>query len=209
MLQGFLKSIRSALKQSMLLPPARRRIHSRFALETLQLEQRTLLTTALLTAPDSGTFEVDQTITITGTASDSSGISHIWIELYKGGTAAANRVGYIYQGSNGSGNISSRSWKIPTTLPSGHTLNGTDYKIKWVAFPKSTVTAAAGDFSNSNLTIRPAQNPTISNLTAAPTPLNQGASLTIGWIAADNVGVTNIGAYLYQGGSGPLRRECR
>lgn len=106
-------------------------------------------------SPNTGSFQVGDTIEIQGIANDSSGISHVWIELYKGGEAAANRVGYVYQGAPGSGSISSHSWTIPATIGT-HTIDGSDYKIKWVAFDASPNNNGGGDHSDSFLSIAPA-----------------------------------------------------
>ena len=51
-------------------------------------------------------------ITMQGTASDASGISHTWYQLYKGGTSDSHRIGNIYAGVPGSGlrEMRYRSW---------------------------------------------------------------------------------------------------
>ena len=65
----------------------------------------------------------------------------------------------------GEGNVTSFNWVIPTTL-NGHTINGTDYKIKWVAWDDSPNNIPNADFSNNNLTIQPPLLPTPTGLTA-------------------------------------------
>lgn len=114
-----------------------------------------------LQTPNSGSLQVGDTIQIQGTADDASGISHVWIELYKGGEAAANRVGYIHQGNSGDGNIGSLPWTIPAAIGS-HTISGNDYKIKWIAFDGSPNHNAGGDYSDSVLSIAAA--PVLSSL---------------------------------------------
>src|SRR5207247_1531542 len=108
--------------------------------------------TVNLTFPDSGTFDVGQVINIQGTASDPSGISHVQIELYKGGTAPGNLVGIILQGNIGDGNRTSYSWTVPAIF-NGQTLNGSDYKVKRIAWDNSPNHNPAGDYSTGNLTL--------------------------------------------------------
>ena len=61
---------------------------------------------------------------------------------------AANRVGYIFQGAVGSGNVTSVPWPIQSTL-NGHDLDGTNYKVKWVVFDGSPNHNAAASFPSS------------------------------------------------------------
>ncbi len=110
-----------------------------------------------LTSPSSGIFHVGDTVHVTGTASSSVGIDHVWVQLYKGGTDnGANFVGNIYTGANGSGNLSSVDWHVDATL-NGQPINGGDYLIKWVAF--DTLGQAAGAYSSQFLSLLPPITP--------------------------------------------------
>lgn len=110
-----------------------------------------------LTAPNSGVFHVGDTVHITGTATSSVGIDHVWAQLYKGGTNnGANFLGNIYTGANGSGNLSSVDWLVPSTF-NGQPINGGDYLIKWVAF--DTLGQASGAYSSQFLSILPPITP--------------------------------------------------
>jgi hypothetical protein len=124
---------------------------SNTAIVTITISDVTGPTVTLLT-PNTGKFLVGQTITIQATASDPSGISHVWIELYKGGTAENNRVGYIRNPGPGTGNISSFDWTIPAAL-GGHPIDGNDYIIKWIAFDNSPQHTGGSDTSDALLTL--------------------------------------------------------
>src|SRR5262245_24809440 len=101
-----------------------------------RMEPRATPTTVNLTFPDSGSWNIGQTINIQATSSAPAGISHVQVELYQGGTGAGNQVGVLYTSPFGGGNVSSYNWKIPATV-NGQSINGTNYKIKWVAWDNS------------------------------------------------------------------------
>ncbi len=162
----------------------------------------TTLPSVNLTAPNSGTFTVGQTITITGTGSDANGIDHTWFELYKGGS----RVDYIYQGGNGSGLKSSYNWVVPDVTPGGHTINGTDYKIKMIVWDPAG--NASGDSSTSNLTLLPADTTLPSVDLTAPNSgtFTVGQTITITGTNSDASGISHVQIELYKGGTAPNNR---
>jgi len=164
--------------------------------------------TVNLSFPDNGTFAVGQSINIQGTASDASGISHVQIELYKGGTATANRVGIILLGDIGDGNRTSFNWTVPATI-AGHTINGNDYKIKWIAFDNSSNHNAAGDYSTGNLTIQPPPDttpPTVNLSFPDNGTFTVGQSINIQGTASDASGISHVQIELYKGGTATANR---
>ncbi|MDA1052184.1 MAG: Ig-like domain-containing protein [Planctomycetota bacterium] len=88
--------------------------------------------TVALTSPHTGNFNVGDTLTIEGSASDASDISHVQVELYQGGLLPQHRIGIIHPGNIGDGDRDKVVWTIPSVL-NGHILNGSNYKIKWIA----------------------------------------------------------------------------
>ncbi|MBI3824141.1 MAG: DUF4347 domain-containing protein, partial [Planctomycetes bacterium] len=159
--------------------------------------------TVNLSYPDSGTFTVGQTITIQGSASDASGISHVQIELYKGGTSSGNRVGVIFPGNIGDGNRSSYSWQVPSSL-NGQTLNGSDYKIKWVAWDNSTNHNPAGDYSTGWITLQPPQDttpPSVDLISPDSGTFTVGQTININGNASDPSGISHVQIELYKGGT--------
>ena len=92
--------------------------------------------TVQFVAPLTGSFTIGDSVTIRGSASDSSDISHVQIELYKGGTAPSQRIGTISPGNIGDGNRTEYVWSIQPAL-NGRLLDGDDYKVKWVAWDNS------------------------------------------------------------------------
>lgn len=100
-----------------------------------------------LLSPNDGRLTVGQNVEIEGIAGDSSGISYIRIELYKGGVGPGNLVGFLLNGLPGDGNRRSFSWTLPDTL-GGLALDGNDYRIRWFAVDATANENVGSDFSN-------------------------------------------------------------
>ncbi len=106
-----------------------------------------------VTSPQSGTFAIGETIRIAAAATDPSGFSHTWIELYQGGIDPDQHlVGFIYQGEAGSEFVNEFTWEVGAVVGidgTPYTPSGNDYRIKVVVWDNaSPVKNAGGAFAD-------------------------------------------------------------
>jgi uncharacterized protein YjbI with pentapeptide repeats len=146
-----------------------------------------VITSVTLTSPNSGSFTVGDSMSIEW---DSTNQHHYGLYLYQGDT----EIGDINVTSEST--AQNYNWTIPETL-NGHTIDGSDYKIKVAIWNDDPDFSGVGDYSNSNITIEP--NPVTTSVTL--TSPNSGSftvgdSMSIEW---DSTNQHHYGLYLYQG----------
>lgn len=123
--------------------------------------------TVTLTTPNSGSFRIGDIVRIEAQVDNPANVSHVWIQLYKGGERRGQMYGNIHQFPVGSGNQTAYTWTIGSTLEGRPIESGTDYKIKWVAF-FTDGQQAVGDFSDGFISVDRPEVPNSAWLSGLP-----------------------------------------
>jgi uncharacterized protein YjbI with pentapeptide repeats len=145
-------------------------------------------TAVTLTSPNSGSFTVSDSMSIEW---DSTNQHHYGLYLYQDG----NEIGDINVVTSET-SAQSYNWTIPETL-NGHTIDGSNYKIKVAIWNDDPDFSGVGDYSDSNITIEPSSVTTSVTLTSPDSgSFTVGDSMLIEWNSTNQ---HHYGLYLYQG----------